>query len=300
MDRLVLLAGLLLLVGSSLLLAQIRPVGRPRLAARLRPFVATTDGTVSARVERLGAKEVIAPLAEQVGRRLASVVGSADDAEMRLARIHSEVTIGGFRMRQLGWAMAAAVTAAGAGAATGLPAGVVLAGMPMAALGAYGLTEWFLSRNCRRCEEHRVLELPVVAEQLAMLVAAGHSLGSALSRIASRGRGVVAMDIGRVHRRIRHGVPEPEALREWAGLVRSPSVDRLVSVLVLSAETGDLGRLLGQEARAIRRSVQRRTVEVMDRRSQQVWIPVTVAALVPGVIFIAVPFVDALRLFAGG
>jgi hypothetical protein len=28
-----------------------------------------------------------------------------------------------------------------------------------------------------------------------------------------------------------------------------------------------------------------------------VWIPVTVAALVPGVIFLAVPFIDALRLF---
>jgi hypothetical protein len=30
-----------------------------------------------------------------------------------------------------------------------------------------------------------------------------------------------------------------------------------------------------------------------------VWIPVTVAALVPGVLFLAVPFVDALRLFGG-
>jgi hypothetical protein len=29
-----------------------------------------------------------------------------------------------------------------------------------------------------------------------------------------------------------------------------------------------------------------------------VWIPVTVAALVPGVVFLAVPFIDALRLFA--
>jgi tight adherence protein C len=77
-------------------------------------------------------------------------------------------------------------------------------------------------------------------------------------------------------------------------------VDRLVAVLALNSETGDLGRLLSEEARSIRRNVQRRTVEVMDRRSQQVWVPVTVAALVPGVIFLAVPFVAALRLFAGG
>jgi tight adherence protein C len=36
----------------------------------------------------------------------------------------------------------------------------------------------------------------------------------------------------------------------------------------------------------------------MERRSQQVWIPVTVATLVPGVIFLAVPFVEALRMFS--
>jgi hypothetical protein len=45
--------------------------------------------------------------------------------------------------------------------------------------------------------------------------------------------------------------------------------------------------------------VQREAIELMDRRAQQVWIPVTVAALVPGVVFLAVPFVDALRVFAG-
>jgi hypothetical protein len=30
-----------------------------------------------------------------------------------------------------------------------------------------------------------------------------------------------------------------------------------------------------------------------------VWIPVTVATLVPGVLFLAVPFVAALQLFTG-
>ena len=40
-------------------------------------------------------------------------------------------------------------------------------------------------------------------------------------------------------------------------------------------------------------------VESIERRTQMVWIPVTVAALVPGVIFMAVPFVEALSLFSG-
>jgi hypothetical protein len=36
----------------------------------------------------------------------------------------------------------------------------------------------------------------------------------------------------------------------------------------------------------------------MERRGQQVWIPVTVATLIPGVIFLSIPFIEALRLFS--
>ena len=47
----------------------------------------------------------------------------------------------------------------------------------------------------------------------------------------------------------------------------------------------------------MRRESQRRLLERIERRNEQVWIPVTVATLVPGVIFLAIPFVDALHSF---
>lgn len=40
--------------------------------------------------------------------------------------------------------------------------------------------------------------------------------------------------------------------------------------------------------------MQRELIETMERRQQQVWIPVTIATLVPGVIFIGIPFSGAL------
>jgi hypothetical protein len=43
--------------------------------------------------------------------------------------------------------------------------------------------------------------------------------------------------------------------------------------------------------------VHRDLVEIIEKRGQQVWIPVTVATLVPGLLFLAVPFTEALRLF---
>lgn len=68
----------------------------------------------------------------------------------------------------------------------------------------------------------------------------------------------------------------------------------------MNREAADLGRLVSDEARAIRRDVHRELLEAIERRSQQVWIPVTVATLVPGVLFLAVPFLEALRLFTEG
>jgi tight adherence protein C len=297
-DRLLVLSGLALWLGVSLLLLHVPAVSRVRLVDRLRPF---TSGAFAPPVaDGTGVRRVLVPVALEVGARLARVLGTTDDVEARLFRIHSSRSAASFRLRQLGWALAAVAGAAMTSSAAGLPAGAVLLALPAAAVGAYAVAEMQLNAECRRFEERRTLEMPVVAEQLAMLVSAGYSLGSALGRVASRGTGACARDVARVHRRIRHGVTERTALFEWANQARSPAVDRLVAVLALNSETGDLGRLLSEEARSIRRSVQRRTVEVMDRRAQQVWVPVTVAALVPGVIFLAVPFVAALRLFAGG
>jgi len=43
--------------------------------------------------------------------------------------------------------------------------------------------------------------------------------------------------------------------------------------------------------------VQRELVETIEKRGQQVWIPVTVATLAPGVVFIGIPFTSALSGF---
>ncbi|MFS8586012.1 MAG: type II secretion system F family protein, partial [Acidimicrobiia bacterium] len=163
---------------------------------------------------------------------------------------------------------------------------------------AFLLVEQRLATASARWQRRIELELPVVAEQLGMLLGAGYSLGSALGRLATRGAGACGRDLGRVTGRIRQGLTEVEALREWAEVADVDALRRLVAVLALNRRAGDLGRLISDEARAIRRDLHRQLVETIERRAQQVWIPVTVAALVPGVIFLAVPFVEALRLFS--
>jgi pilus assembly protein TadC len=138
----------------------------------------------------------------------------------------------------------------------------------------------------------------VIAEQLAMLLNAGYSLGSAIARIGERGRGCVAVDLNLVVNRIRQGLSEADALQEWADRARVDGVTRLVSVLKVHSHNADLGRLVSAEARTARRELQRRSIETIERRSQQVWIPVTVATLIPGVILLSVPFLSALSHFS--
>src|SRR5205823_342225 len=78
---------------------------------------------------------------------------------------------------------------------------------------------------------------------------------------AARGRGACARDLTRVCGRIRQGLSEIEALREWSATVRVEALERITPVLALNREATDLGRLISEEARAIRRDVQRQLIE---------------------------------------
>jgi Flp pilus assembly protein TadB len=296
--RLVVVAGVALWAGSVLVLSELRWFARRPLAERLRPYVTSsparrTRGVLS--VESFG--EVIVPLSRELGARLARLFGVSEELATRLERIHSPYDVNAFRVRQLGTAVAALATA---GVVVGVvrPPGVVGLGLLCGApLLAFLVLEQQLSAQSSAWQHRVVLELPVVAEQLAMLLSAGYSLGAALNRLAERGQGACADDLKRVMGRVRQGLTEIDALREWAEVARVDPLDRLVPVLALNHEAADLGRLISEEARSIRRDVQRSLVETMERRGQQVWIPVTVATLLPGVLFLAIPFIEALRLF---
>jgi tight adherence protein C len=243
-------------------------------------------------------RDVIAPLARSGGARLARVMGVDEDLAVRLTRVHSDLDVTGFRIRQIGVAVAA--MAAGTFVAVAISANVVqsvllVIGSPLLAFVA---VEQRLASASKRWQRRIFLELPVITEQLGMLTSAGWSLGAALNRIADRGAGACAQDLARARARMRHGLSDIDALREWAALADVAELDSLVAILAMNRETTDLGRLLGEEARSMRREAQRELIETIERRTQQVWIPVTVAALLPGVLLMGVPFLEALSLFS--
>ncbi len=298
--RVVVPSALVLWIGTTLLLSGLRWFARPSLAERLRPYapggMATRDRHGLLSVESF--RDVVGPVARTVGERVSRAFGVSEELAVRLERIHSPLDVTAFRVRQAGWSLAGF----GAGALLAMAASPPLVVALLLVLGgpvlAFLVLEQQVAAASTQWQRRVFLELPVIAEQLAMLLTAGYSLGAALNRIASRGSGTCAQDLARVCGRVRQGLSEVEALTEWAAVARVPALDRMLPVLALNRQATDLGRLLSDEARSIRRDVQRELVETVERRGQQVWIPVTVAALVPGVIFLAVPFLDALRLFS--
>jgi Flp pilus assembly protein TadB len=297
--RLAVLSSLVLWVGASLVLSRVRWFERRPLTERLRPYapgVAATSGRIGL-LSVNSFREIVGPLSREIGNKVGRLFGVDEDVATRLERVHSNATVTDFRVRQLGWSAGAFGAGGVLTIALRLPSVVGLLfvfGLPLL---TFLLIEQRLASESARWQRRVFLELPIVAEQLGMLLSAGYSLGGALNRLATRGKGNCGRDLVRVCGRIRQGLSETDALREWSALEQVDALDRLVSILVLNREAGDLGRLIAEEARSIRRDVHRELVETVERRGQQVWIPVTVATLVPGVIFLAIPFIEAMRLF---
>lgn len=300
MMRPTVLAAALCWAGWSLVLAERPWAVRPPLVDRIGPYL--PGSWLRSPRQSLG-QTATAPLRRAVAwvaQVIAVTAGRlrGDDLARQLERIHSPRSGTEVRTQQAIAALAAVTVAAVASAALRVDvatAAVAVAGLPVAAVIA---VEAQLARASRRWQRRVLLELPTVCEHLGMLLGAGHAPGAAIDRIAQRGLGACARDLTRVVQRSRQGLGDHAALAEWSAIAGVPAVDRLVGILALQHQTGDLGRLIAEEARTVRNQVRRELVADLQRRSQQVWIPVTVATLVPGMVFLAVPFLQALQIFA--
>ncbi len=288
-----------LAAGITLLLCEAPWFRRSRLADRLAPYRrhrphATTHRTSDSM------RAILAPGIERWGERASSLLGVRQLLSTRLDQAGWSLDPAAFRMRQATFAGVTFVAgAAFSVAVTPKPVVAVVAILGLPVLAAL-IEERRLDSAVEERRSRRRDELPVVTEQLGLLLSAGYSVPGALNRLAQRGDGAIASDLRSVSRRIRQGLSTNAALAEWADDSGVDAIGRLVSVLRLHGDAGDLGQLVSQEARSARAAAHRDLIEAIERRSQLVWIPVTVATLVPGLIFLAVPFTSAMEQVAGG
>lgn len=281
----------LMAVGGTVTLSGLRWFRQTSLTARLARPSSPPAGT-----RRLG--NVLASAAAASGSAVAALLGSDPDLEIKLARAGAAQSPEEFRSRQFCAAAGAFVTVAVALTAMGAAPAVVVAIAMGSAAATFGVFEHQLARAVRSRRMQIIEELPIVAEQIGMLLASGLSLTSALDVAAQRGSGICATDLRQVTARVVAGTGVETALAEWADGAGSAEIRRFIGVLTLHEETADVASLVSDEARSARMEVHRQLISLIERRSEQVWIPVTVAALVPGAVLLAIPFSDALRGYA--
>ncbi len=284
--------------GAALVLSSAPWFRRSRMVDRLAPYARRRPqraGTATA----TSVRQVVLPNLERLGARASAALGVTQDLARRLECAGLPVDPSAFRLRQATRGALTFLLSTLACVALGPPVAI-------AAVATIGLPVLVMLLEERRIgvaiDSWRTRirgELPVVAEQLGLLLSAGYSLPSAINRLADRSDGAIASDLQQVTRRMRQGLSTSEALTEWARRADVDAIGRLVAVLRLHDDAGDLGALIAEEARSIRAEALRDLLEVIERRSQLVWVPVTVATLVPGLIFLAVPFMSAMAQVTG-
>ncbi len=189
--------------GVTLLLADTRWARRLSLAKRLT----IADAPTGRSSESTG--QWLARGATTLGVHMARVLGVHDDLATRLERVHSSLDSTAIRLRQVGWCIGGLALGLLVSAAVGTTPGLaVLLTLAPAALG-FLLVEHRVTQASDAWRQRVTSELPVIAEQLAMLLGAGYALGPALGRLADRGQGASAQDLRRVLTASRKASPSP-------------------------------------------------------------------------------------------
>lgn len=280
---------------------------RPRLDDRLAPYlrvpVRTTPsvGGPGPRTPLGTVERLLAPVMTDAVRLVERLGASTADLSGRLARAGRPQTVEQFRSEQ--------VVAAAVGTGAGLAAALVLAAggrlgpvaggllVVVGALTGFVLRDVLLSLQVRRRSEQILLELPTVAELLALAVAAGEGAAGAVERVCAVGDGALADELGRVVADTRAGAPLAEALERMADRVGVPALSRFAEALVVAVERGTpLADVLRAQATDVREASRRELMELGGRKEVAMMVPVVFLILPVTVVFAVFPGLTALRL----
>jgi tight adherence protein C len=266
---------------------------RPTADERISPYLRDLGGPeVFVGVVNSGSPfyailRLFGPSLRSGAQRLERLLGGANSIRRRLARAGLERTVEEFRIEQLLWgtvafggALVVSVVALSFGA--GNPIGML---MFCALLGVLGVLarDTYLTSQVRRRERRLLIELPTVAELLALSVAAGEGPAAALDRVARSCRGELVRAL--------------DALADRTGLL---ALSRFADGLAVALERGTpLADVLRAQAGDIREAGRRELIESGARREVAMMVPVIFLVLPVTIAFAFYPGAVGIRLIAG-
>jgi tight adherence protein C len=302
------LAGAGLGFGLVMILAVLLRSRRPTLDSRVLPYVrdvplATSSWSPRPPSDRASSALVALarPTLDRGARRLESILGGHDSVRRRLDRSGSSMSVHDFRLSQIGWGLAAmgAVVVLGLVEPARDPSRALSLVLLSIGTGLIGLMarDWSLTRAAKQREQQMLTEFPVVADLLALSVAAGEGPVGALARVVSTCRGALPDELSRVLAESRTGIPVAAALDALARRTDLSIVARFAEGIVVAIERGTpLVDVLTAQAVDVREAARRALIETGARKEVAMMVPVVFLIMPVTLLFAFFPGVVGLHL----
>lgn len=278
---------------------------RPSLEQRVLPYVRDVHPTAPAGGRPSHVVDaVFGPSVQKVGAAVGDLLGGSASVSRRLVRLGSARTVDDFRITQVLWGSAGfaigAAVAALLWSSRGTPVPLLLV---ICVLGFVAGVLWcdnHLSSQVAAREREMQAEFPVVADLLALAVAAGESPIAGLERIMKVCRGALTDELARVISDVRTGTPMADAFDRLAARTGVTSIARFAEGLAIAVERGTpLVDVLHAQAADVRESGRRELIESGGRKDVAMMIPVVFLILPVTVVFAFFPGYVGLHLTSG-
>ena len=278
---------------------------RPSLDQRLAPYLrdvhpyAVLPGRSGGVVDA-----VFGPSIRRAGQVVGDLLGGSASVSRRLVRLGSPMTLEDFRIRQVLWGASGLAVAIGLSAmlwaerGTGVPLLLVICVIGF--IGGVLLCDNQLSSRVTAHEQELQAEFPVVADLLALAVAAGESPVAGLERIMAVCHGALSDELGRVVADIRTGTPMALAFDGLAARTGVTSIARFAEGLAIAVERGTpLVDVLHAQAADVREAGRRELMEAGGRKEVAMMVPVVFLILPVTIVFAFFPGYIGLHLTSG-
>ncbi|VXB84443.1 type II secretion system F family protein [Aeromicrobium sp. 9AM] len=299
------LIGLLLSAGLLLIASGWARTRRPSLDQRLTPYVRDVHPYAVLPGRSHGVVEaVFGPSIRRASQVIGDLVGGSASVSRRLVRLGSPMTLEDFRIRQVLWGAGGLAVAIALSSmlwterGTGVP--ILLVICVVGFVSGVLLCDNQLSSRVTAHEQELQAEFPVVADLLALAVAAGESPVAGLERIMKVCHGALSDELARVVSDIRTGTPMAQAFDALAARTGVTSIARFAEGLAIAVERGTpLVDVLHAQAADVREAGRRELMEAGGRKEVAMMVPVVFLILPVTIVFAFFPGYIGLHLTSG-
>lgn len=282
-----------------------REVRRPRLEARVLPYVRDLPSMSGSTPESEVWVDLASQALRQAKQRLSETVSGTAAVQRRLDRLGDPESVGDFRARQWSYGIGGFLLALAlclvlvARSNPPIPAMLVLCGVGF--LGGLVFCDQRLSARLIAHEKEMAEEFPIITDLLALSVAAGESPVAAVERVVTVGRGALTQELARVLADIRSGGTVPVAFDALAARTGVSSIARFAEAMSVAVERGTpLIEVLHAQAADVREATRRELIESAGRREIVMLLPVVFLILPLVIVFAFYPGLVSLQFTSGG